>query len=319
MTTNFSQPALPPLYFLDRTVSRFEHNTNKNDKYEKKNNNNSPPELPAELMKECLTSFATWGDLAKLACVQKSWSTIITDTAEYNGIESKWELAQALLIGECGLQKNASRAIRILKELANLKPATTTTAQDTTTNSLERDDKDKDCFAPAMKLIAKCYFNGDGVEQDSETGLAWLRASYEIGNDETAAHEMAVTYEYGNHGVAVDVVAAFEWFKKSAEDGHVEAMSELALCYELGCGVEQDDELALDWYSKAAEKGHVTAKFSVGEIFEEARGVPQSDEEACLWYYRAALMGDEDSKIALRRLYDIARIRFPGVGAILNE
>ena len=98
----------------------------------------------------------------------------------------------------------------------------------------------------------------------------------------------------------------------------MEAMNELALCYELGCGVEQSDEKALDWYMKAASLGHATAKYSVGEAFEEARGVPQSDEEACIWYYKAALDGDEDSRQALLRLHDIARIVVPGVGRLLN-
>ena len=106
--------------------------------------------------------------------------------------------------------------------------------------------------------------------------------------------------------------------KEAAEEGHVEAMAELGLCYELGCGVEQNDEEALDWYTRAANLGHVTSKFSVGEAFEEARGVPQSDHEACLWYYRAALAGDEDSKKSLRRLYDIARIVVPGVADLVH-
>ena len=78
-------------------------------------------------------------------------------------------------------------------------------------------------------------------------------------------------------------------------------MAELGLCYELGCGVEADDETALDWYMKAAEAGHVTSKFSVAEAFEEARGVPQSDTEACLWYYKAAVEGCDDSRRALNR------------------
>ena len=92
----------------------------------------------------------------------------------------------------------------------------------------------------------------------------------------------------------------------------------MAMCYELGCGVEQSDERALDWYMRAANQGHLTAKFAVGEAFEEARGVPQSDEEACLWYYKAAVEGDEDSRRALRRLEDVARIILPGVGRLLD-
>jgi hypothetical protein len=150
-------------------------------------------------------------------------------------------------------------------------------------------------------------------------GLSWLQAAYFYGNDSDAAHETALIYEYGHHGIEVDVVAAALWFEKAADQGNVESMAELGLCYELGCGVEQSDEKSLDWYTKAANLGCSIAKFSVAQIYEEARGVPQSDEEACLWYYRAALAGDEDSKVALRRLYDIARIVVPGVAVILED
>jgi TPR repeat protein len=231
--------------------------------------------------------------------------------AASRSVSSKWELAQALLDGTCGLKKNPERALTILKELANVKT-------DDDNKPYETHDN-KECFAPAMKKISDCYFNGNGVEQNSNIGLAWLQASFELGNDVDAAHEIAIIYEFGRNGIQVDVVAAGQWFQKAAENGHAEAMTELGLCYELGCGVEQSDENALDWYTKAANLGHVIAKYSVGEAFEEARGVHQSDAEACLWYYRAALLGDEDSKVALRRLYDIARIVVPGVSVILNE
>ena len=297
--TSIGQPSLPPLYFEEQRTSRAESSSN----------TANVPELPSEILSLCLTNYANWGDLAKSSCVQKSWSNILMDAADHS-VNSKWELAQALLQGECGLAKNAKRALSILKELANV-------------NTDEKNmpceaQNDKECFAPAMKKISDCYFHGEGVERNTDIGLAWLQASFDLAHDINAAHDTAIMYEFGHNGVEVDVVAAAQWFEKAAEEGHIEAMAELGLCYELGCGVEQADETALDWYTKAANLGHVTAKFSVGEAFEEARGVHQSDEEACLWYYRAAVMGDEDSKVALRRLYDIARIVVPGVIDVLN-
>jgi len=269
--------------------------------------------LPSEILHGCLIQYANWGDLAKLACVQKGWSRIMFEAAE-NSMEYKWNLARALLDGSCGLIQNHKVAMKLLLELANVK---------TVNNNMPSDEYDESsksaCFSPAMLELSKCYFNGVGAPQDSTLGMAWLQASYSFGNDMHAAHDVAHIYEYGKHGIEIDVVAAAEWLNKAAEGGNVESMSELALCYELGCGVEQSDELSLDWYTKAANEGHVCAKFSIGEAYEEARGVPQSDEEACLWYYRAATLGDEDSKVALRRLGDIARIVIPGVGALLNE
>eukprot|EP00980_Cylindrotheca_fusiformis_P002229 scaffold517_cov119-Cylindrotheca_fusiformis.AAC.12 len=298
--TNFHQPKLPVLYFDEFRAPR---------KSEGSRNGECVPELPAELLSMCFSKFADWGDLAKLAQVQKSWSDILNDAANQS-MESKWELAQALLHGTCGLEKNAERAVLVMKELSNIEMKENQTP--------EKVFEDCECFAPALRMISSCYFEGNGVAKESDLGLAWLKAAFQLGSDNEAAHEIALIYEYGRHDVEVDVVAAANWFKEAAENGHVEAMAELGLCYELGCGLEQNDEEALDWYTKAANLGHVTSKYSVGEAFEEARGVPQSDEEACLWYYRAALAGDEDSKKSLRRLYDIARIVVPGVADIVN-
>lgn len=298
-TVNCKQPHLDPLFFGNKGAAVVRDLCG------------DDLQFPPELLHLCLVKYANWGDLAKLACVQKGWSQILMDAASVS-VEYKWELAQALLSGCSGLCKNHNVALKLLLELANAKIIDNIPSGETEVTT-------SPCFAPAMKEIAKCYFHGTGVTQDSNIGMAWLQASFEMGNDVDAAHEVAMIYEHGKKGIEIDVVAAAEWLKKAAEVGHVESMSELALCYELGCGVLQSDELAIDWYMKAANEGHICSKFSIGEAYEEARGVPQSDEEACLWYYRAASLGDEDSKAALRRLNDIARIVLPGVGALLDE
>ena len=307
---SYNKPIIPALYF--------ETHPSNAESTESDNDNCSTPELPCELLSLCLAAYANWGDLAKLACVQKSWSNVVMDTANQS-LSSRWELATALFEGDCGLVKSPERAIQILKALAHVTVDESTgkslTAQG---NNRKINSEDAKYQTFAMKKIAQCYLDGEGVPKDSGIAVAWMEAAFLIGKDSDSAHDLAVMYEYGQHGVEIDVVAAAEWFERGAAGGNIESMVELGLCYELGCGVEQSDEQALDWYTKAAHLGHPTAKYSVGEIFEEARGVPQSDEEACLWYYRAALVGCDDSKLALRRLYDIARIVVPGVTSILK-
>lgn len=276
-------------------------------------NDESSVEMPAELLHTCLVEYANWGDLAKLSCVQTKWSQTMMEAANQDR-DSKWELAQALLKGEAGLAENFRLAFSLLSQLASVPVDEQNMPVSTTTTTT----KTEECFAPAMKALAGCYFEGHGIAKNPEAGVAWLRAAYEMGQDRDAAHDLALVYEYGRHGVEIDIFAAAEWLTKAATEGHLEAMAELGLCYELGCGVEQSDTDALDWYMKAANAGCVHSKFSVAECFEEARGVPQSDEEACLWYYKAAVEGDHDSKQALRRLEEIARIVVPGVRAILD-
>jgi len=317
---SYSQPVVPSLYFET-------HNSDDISIKDDSNNKNSTPELPSELLSLCLASYANWGDLAKLACVQKCWSTIVIQTANQS-YTSQWELAMALLNGDCGLEKSPRRAVQILKELSHVtidestgKPLTDgeKSKHNNKVKNIVESEEDMIICISAMKKIAECYLEGTGVEESAAVAVSWMETAFYVGNDSDAAHEMAVIYEYGRHGVEIDVVAAAEWFERAAKQGNVESMVELGLCYELGAGVEQNDEEALDWYRKAANLGNESAKFSVGEIFEEARGVPQSDAEACLWYYRAAQSGCQDSKFALRRLYDIARIVVPGVTAILND
>jgi len=287
-------PSVAPLYFADKNSSDRE----------------SPlSQLPAELLRHCLAEYADWGDLAKLSSLKREWKNTMYDAAAHGGHESTWELAQALLAGTHGLERNPMQAMTLLNQLAGVEM----------TEEGAMTMPDSEPFAPAMKCIADCHLTGKGVETaDSAVGVQWLEAAFEVGNDVEAAHKLALLHEYGEHNVEIDVVAAADWFLNAAKGGHVEAMAEYAMCCELGCGREQSDEEALDWYMKAANEGHTTAKFSVGEAFEEARGVPQSDQEACLWYYKAAVEGDEDSKKALRRLQDIARIVLPGVMGILN-
>ena len=303
MKTSLEQPTLPTLYFTDKGAPLTAENS-----FE-------CLELPSEVLQTIVSSYADWGDLAKLATVQSNWKHMIRDAASVSAA-AKWDLAQSLLQGTNGLQAHPSLALHYLRELANV-----SVDQDGRPCSDKHNNEQQDCFAPAMIEIANCYLYGNGVEQSSPHGLAWLAAAFELGNDVSAAHRLGVIYErdyqkYSN--IDVDVYAAAKWFEAGAEAGHVESMAELGLCYELGCGKEQSDEKALDWYMKAAEEGNVTAKFSVAEAFEEARGVPQSDEEACLWYYKAAVDGCDDSKLALRRLHDIARIVVPGVNQLFD-
>jgi TPR repeat protein len=249
--------------------------------------------------------------------------------------DQKWDLAMALLNGTNGLLANPTLAMRYLHDLAGITVSkdafnpsynsrliaidTNGTNDSNFTVSNDDDSPSASHSIMAMKKLAFCFLEGNGVQVDLTLGLAWLKAAHCHGDVE-AAYETAVIYEYSKYGVPVDIYHAAEWFLGAAQSGHVESMAEYAMCLELGCGVDHsDDTLALDWYTKAANKGHITSIFSVGEYFEEARaGLPQSDSEAVLWYFKAASLGCIDSKNALHRLRDIARIVVPGWATTLN-
>jgi len=240
-----------------------------------------------------------------------------------------------------GLQKNEALAVKYLTRLSGVEAvdadatehiesseessdteeqqSTSVLPSDTQPSEAETDSADE----PALLQLAACHLTGTGLPHPNPTtALHYLTTAYHLTQSVASAHKLALIYEYptqSNNLIPIDVVAAFEWFKAAALHDHIPSMAELALCYELGCGVTQSDEEALDWYTKAANAGHSASHYSVGEHFEEARGVRMDFEEACLWYYRAAVMGEEDGVGGLRRLEDVARRTVRGVEDVLNE
>jgi hypothetical protein len=318
-------PALPALYFENSC--------------EEQQTGVSLQTLPPELLHRCLTQYADWGDLAKLACVKKGWKNLIDDAADFGGRNATWELSMCLLNGSgdsateegnssnngpmlcmktCrGLAKNEKQAVKYLTKLSGIQV-------DTDKFSIVDERASSKSFLPAdwvegensnadesaLRTLAMCHLNGNGVRKNANLALHYLQAAYHYTKSVESAHTLALMYEYpkeSNNLVPVDVYAAFEWFKAAAELGHVPSMAELALCYELGCGTVQNDTAALDWYMKAANNGHGASHYSVGEHYEEARGVPLDHEEACLWYHRAAVMGEQDGVSGLKRLRGVAR------------
>jgi len=60
--------------------------------------------------------------------------------------------------------------------------------------------------------------------------------------------------------------------QQKANDGDAQAQFDLALCYANGTDVEKNLELAFEWHKKAAEQGHVNAQFALGLYYLLSKG-----------------------------------------------
>jgi len=96
---------------------------------------------------------------------------------------------------------------------------------------------------------------------------------------------------------------AFEWFSKAAQKGLVEAQYEVALCYESGHGVANNQQLATSWYMTAAEAGYAEAQFRVADRYCTGTFVPQSYATGAAWLEKAAKQGHVPAIAALADLY----------------
>eukprot|EP00614_Pseudopedinella_elastica_P019357 CAMPEP_0172652140 /NCGR_PEP_ID=MMETSP1068-20121228/243165_1 /TAXON_ID=35684 /ORGANISM="Pseudopedinella elastica, Strain CCMP716" /LENGTH=179 /DNA_ID=CAMNT_0013466545 /DNA_START=341 /DNA_END=879 /DNA_ORIENTATION=- len=89
-------------------------------------------------------------------------------------------------------------------------------------------------------------------------------------------------------GVAQCYKKALAWFRKSADQGNVQAQCQLGIMYDHGQGVAQCYKEALAWYRKAADQGHARAQFNMGVMYHNGQGVPENYKKALSWYRMAA-------------------------------
>lgn len=164
----------------------------------------------------------------------------------------------------------------------------------------------------------------------AQLDVARLRLRAEEG-DADAQAELGMRYEEGR-GVAPDFGEAVKWYRRAAEQDHVQGQNNLAVMYASGLGGEQDYEEALyeppnkerpahsitsascttvdgawrrttreavKWVRRAAEQGDAEAQSTFGTMYENGHGVTRDLGNAVQWYRRAA---EQDYASAQRTL-----------------
>ena len=91
---------------------------------------------------------------------------------------------------------------------------------------------------------------------------------------------------------AGDLPLAYKEFRAAAETGDFECQFNLALMYEKGIGVPQDEKEAVVWYRRSAEQGFANAQFNLGVLYENGRGCAVDFAQAKKWYRKASAQGD---------------------------
>ena len=97
---------------------------------------------------------------------------------------------------------------------------------------------------------------------------------------------------------------AFEWYQTAANQGLSLGQLRLSQMYQLGEGVDKDEEQAAHWMKLAAEQGLAQAQFEYGEILESGRGVERTGTaDAASWYIQSSNQGNPKAMLKLAKLY----------------
>jgi len=95
--------------------------------------------------------------------------------------------------------------------------------------------------------------------------------------DPRAAYALATWRLHGKEPyVKRDVKEAVRLLKIAADDGVPEALYDLAVCYQNGEGVRENDRKAFDLYLRAALKGEVDSVVEVARCLKYGRGVERN-------------------------------------------
>jgi len=133
--------------------------------------------------------------------------------------------------------------------------------------------------------------------------------------DPEAQLNISFIYKDGdeNLGVEKDIISALYWCQKSAKQGYITAMANLAITYEYGIGIKQNCHEAINYYLKCAEKGDAEAQYKIWCLshdgyYLETKKLPSS--KICFTYLKkSAKQGHKQAQLSLADHYRADNIR----------
>ena len=163
------------------------------------------------------------------------------------------------------------------------------------------------CSQVAVAGPLEDYKNGLEKFQDGDVVSAMppLKAAADAGQPDAQA-----LYGYILHQAAENTLA-FEYLRKSAEQGNAEGQYGLSVMYSSGDGVAKDNAESRKWLQKAAEQGSSKAIMAMAMFFISGEGSTNQDAESLVWIKRAAEINHIPSMSALSAAFREGRYGLP--------
>ncbi len=145
------------------------------------------------------------------------------------------------------------------------------------------------------------YYNGTNAAKDYAKAVYWFRKSAE--QDNVNALSWLGSCYYSGEGVDRDYSQAIYWDRKAAERGNMYAQNRMGIYYYDAKGVEKDYAKAAYWYRKAGEQGHTNASRMLGVCYYYGYGIEQDFVKAVEWFRKSAEAGSSDAQSWLGACY----------------
>ncbi|MGX8700919.1 MobP3 family relaxase [Caproiciproducens sp.] len=180
--------------------------------------------------------------------------------------------------------------------------------------------------------LGKMYLYGIGIEKNQELGTEYCLDAYwdfrgsieksygfDVGRsvDDGTAEQAGFSgrkdtaflmytlgrMEYAGEGLPRDYGKAYQWFRLSADGGHINSNYRLGKMFYAGEGVQQDYAVAESYYKEAANGKDKYAYYALGKMFDTGIGAEQNYKVAAEWYTKASMEDVSYADYRLAQMY----------------
>ena len=160
-------------------------------------------------------------------------------------------------------------------------------------------------YEHATKPVAQYYLGymnlyGQGVEKSIHKAFDWYKKSADQGYP-PAQYNLGVLLSKEDTRESLE--EAFKYFRAAAKQGMAKAQGKIGNMYERGVGVEKNLSKAYYWQKKAADSGIAKAQFNTAIYYEIGQGTEKSPYKAIKYYRMAAANGISVSMLNLGVIY----------------
>jgi|GEM_PF-6378585 len=167
----------------------------------------------------------------------------------------------------------------------------------------------KEFFAnyEAQYVYAVCCMGQGGISHQREAKkYLQLSANQKF---PPALFEIAKSFEESGNKIK-----SFEFYKLSADGGHLEAQYKMFYCHLMGLGTPISNKKAFDYCKLAADRGHSLAQLELAILHKEGMGVKAQPELAFVYFKKCF----DENKLSVKLLLELAECYCRGVGTLKN-
>ncbi len=151
----------------------------------------------------------------------------------------------------------------------------------------------------AMNALGIMYAKGKGTETDYRAAINWFKMSAEAGHLESY-YNWSLILKYGL-GVEKNDTEAYFLLRKGADAGEANCQYGVGYAHYKGLGCRQDYRLAMEYLRRSAESFNSGAAYMVGLCLRNGYGFVRDTAQAREWLQESSKFGNARAAIELRK------------------